>query len=228
MKRFGKTVVKNWFVDELKDFIKSINFKIGNDSGHKAFIQNTDYWLLSCYIEASYDIKGNELVDTLYFSNAIVRIHKVETLLGKIIGDSSYVEAGKTFSLITPKQFGEKLMRIEKKEDVQQLAKIFKKVFSEYFLPAFERYSDPKNVLELWDSLETSKEKGRYFQDSNNYSKIIILSKISNDLRYEQRVQEAIEFYENKIKNGEEYYREELSYCKKVIDYLANSVLLDK
>lgn len=222
MKRFGKTVIKNWFINEVKDFIKSIDFKIGNDSGHRAFTQNSDYWLLSCYIEASYNIKNNTLIDTLSFSNVIIRIHKVENLLGKIINNSSYNEAGKTFSIFPNEEFGETFIGIEKQEDTKKMGETFKKVFLECFLPAFEKYSNPKNVLELWDGLD-DEGKLKHFFDPYKNCKILILSKMCNDPKFSQRCEEEYNFYKKHYDNGLLSAKVLMDDCEKVIKYLENN-----
>ncbi|NBB31992.1 hypothetical protein [Cellulophaga sp. BC115SP] len=211
----GKTQIKKWLVEDLKSFLKQYGFKI-TPSVNVDIKKDDEEIIFDTFF-------GVSLTDDIGLSHANIRYKKVEETLFKVTGLPVYSIGSRTISVFSGEKFGILATLAKNRNDVTNISESFKQVFIECFLPAFEKYSDPKNVLELWDSLETSKEKGKYFQDSNNYSKILILSKMSNDLRYEQRIKESIEFYENKIRNGEEYYKEELGYCEKVIEYLANN-----
>lgn len=211
----GKTQIKKWLVEDLKPFLKVYGFNI-NPSVNVDIIRDGEKIFLDAFMTVN-------STDNISFRTAFITYKPVELILFNITNLPVYDGGSKTLKIFPDEKYGSLATIAKNRDDVMIIASSFKQVFIECFLPAFEKYSDPKNVLELWDSLETSKEKGKYFQDSNNYSKILILSKMSNDLRYEQRIKESIEFYENKIRNGEEYYKEELGYCEKVIEYLANN-----
>ncbi|MFC3363293.1 hypothetical protein ACFOG5_08930 [Pedobacter fastidiosus] len=117
---------------------------------------------------------------------------------------------------------------ITQEEQIVSLCENFKRYFVDLYLPAFEKYSKPENVLQLWDSLDTLEKKTSYFPGPDKYIKILIFSKMCNEPQFEDRCRESISRYET-ILNSEETqnnemlktgYTEDLENCKKVIEYL--------
>ncbi len=209
MKEFiGKTKMKQWFIKELKPFVKQYKFTIGSRYGIQIVFQENEEMLCYTSITVAWS-------DHLSFGGAFIKYKKVEEILFQITG----LEVYSNTHTITATPVG-KTALIEKYQDVIDLANYFKEVFPKEILPAFERYSDPKNVLELWDSLETMGDKGFIFQDSHNYSKIIILSKICNDRNYQARIDETINFFQSEIDKGEDWIQAKLDVFLKVIRYL--------
>lgn len=111
---------------------------------------------------------------------------------------------------------------VKTEQDVIRITDAFKKAFVELYVPAFEKYSDPKNVLELWDSLGSVEEKNLFFPGPDKYAKILFFSKMVGDSAFEHRAQESINIYEERVKENVAY-TQYLELCQKVIDYLRNN-----
>jgi hypothetical protein len=208
MKEFiGKTKMKQWFIKEIKPFVKQYNFSIGPRYGIQIIFQENEKML--CYTSITVGWS-----DHLSFGGAFIRYKKVEDILFQITGLGVYENT----HTITAVSVG-KTALIEKHQDVIDLANYFEEVFPNEILPAFEKYSDPKNVLELWDSLD---EEGRtnHFFDPYNYTKILILSKLINEDKYENRKIETLELYEKLKATGKHYHLDKLENLEKVIRYI--------
>lgn len=210
MKEFiGKTKMKQWFVKQIKPFIKQHEFSIRPRSGVPTIFlerDNIDYFI---YIMVAWD-------DHLSFSAASISHNKVEELLYQITKLEVYNKNSDTLRVCFDK---EKTAVIYKQEDVIEFSEIFKKNFLEYFLPAFEKYSDPKNVLELWDSLD-DEGKLKHFFDPYKNCKILILSKMCNDPKFPQRCVDEYNFYKKHYESGLLSAKVLMDDCEKVIKYL--------
>ncbi len=213
----GKTQIKKWLLEDLKPFLKVYGFKI-NPSVNVDIIRDGEKIFLDAFMTVN-------STDNISFRTAFITYKPVELILFNITNLPVYDGGSKTLKIFPDEQYGSLATIAKNRDDVMIIASSFKQVFIECFLPAFEKYSDPKNVLELWDSLETMAEKGLVFQDSHNYSKIIILSKMCNDEIYQRRIDETIAFFQSEINKGEDWVQTKLDVFLKVIQYLeANEI----
>lgn len=216
MAYLGKTIIKKWALEELNPFFKKYGFKkvnqFDNTNFHK-IEKNIVYSIsLSAGTGQSFSIGGagicflemeKTLINILQFNPEVNELNFIRTI---------------KFGVSTEK-YGKMAKGVEVKDDVIEICNNFKIAFTDYYLPTFEKYSDPKNVLELWDSLD---DKGRSNHFSSPYKniKIMILSKMCNDESYERRCQEAIDFYTMHYNNGIESAKGLIDDCYKVIKYL--------
>ncbi len=208
MKEFiGKTKMKQWFIKEIKPFVKQYNFSIGPRYGIQIIFQENEKML--CYTSITVGWS-----DHLSFGGAFIRYKKVEDILFQITGLGVYENT----HTITAVSVG-KTALIEKHQDVIDLANYFEEVFPNEILPAFERYSDPKNVLELWDSLD-DEGKLKHFFDPYKNCKILILSKMCNDPKFPQRCVDEYNFYKKHYESGLLSAKVLMDDCEKVIQYL--------
>jgi hypothetical protein len=208
MKRFGSTQLKKWFTD-----------KVGTDSGHKAFLRDSAYAMNSCYVEATVAINTQALVDVLSFSPAIIRVHKVELILGQIIGDTAYAEASKTLYVYPSQKYGITQRQIILQDDIEPLSNTFRQVFEYEYLPAFEQFKDPWQILAFWDSLDEEGKSNHFFSPYKN-CKVLILSKMCDDPDFENRCVDAFDFYKKHYEDGLISAKVLMDDCGKVIDYL--------
>lgn len=106
----------------------------------------------------------------------IKRFIKVEELISNFVDFrvNYYKEASPTFYIpASPKPIYNEVFN---SEDIEVLCANFKEQFLTYYLPELNRYSDPLEVLKLWDSLDF-KGRSNTFQDPHKYSKMLILAK---------------------------------------------------
>jgi hypothetical protein len=207
----GKVQIRKWLLPELKLIAKTHGFKVR--SGVNVDVeQDAGSVLYTMFWQLASD-------DSLKFSSGGIRVKKVEEILRQTTEMEVYNNTITVF--VHAPEFDKKTRIITCQQDVVELAGTFRQVFEEVYLPGFERFSQPERILEFWDSLQTDKERGRFFQDSNNISKILILARMCNDKNYDERVTIGIETYERRIKEGETFWVEELEIYKKVINYLA-------
>ncbi|MFN3381865.1 MAG: hypothetical protein ACK41O_20585 [Runella zeae] len=217
MAYLGKTIIKKWALDELNPFFKKYGFKKVNQFDNTYFHKiekNIVYSIsLSAGTGQSFSIGGagicflemeKTLINILQFNPEVNEPNFIRTIkLG-----------------ITTEKYGKMAKGVEVKDDVIEICNNFKIAFTDYYLPTFEKYSDPKNVLELWDSLPTMLSKADNFPSADNYSKIIILSKICNDKSYQKRIDETITFFQSEINKGEDWMQNKLDVFLKVVKYL--------
>ncbi|RYU93807.1 hypothetical protein [Emticicia agri] len=216
MAYFGKTIIKKWALNELQPFLKQYGFKKVNQFDNTLFHKIENDLICSIAISAgtgqSFSVGGasicffkveETLLNVLNFNPEVNSLHFIRTLT---IG-------------INTNQYGILAKGVDSQNDVSEVCNSFKFAFNDYYLNAFERYSNPKNVLDLWDSLD---DKGRSNHFSSPYKniKIIIISKICNDENYKTRCQEAIDFYTMHYNNGIESAKELINVCQKVMKYL--------
>ena len=216
-KFIGKVQIKKWLIAELKPFLKKEGYSI--KSSVNVEIETTTERILNF---TGWQVHSD---DSVAFGAGRIRIKKVEDILYSITALEMYKLITPTISILIPSNVETKKV-ITCREDIEEIAGTFKTVFQKIYLPRFKHYSEPKNILSLWDVLETDKERGKVFQDSNNISKILIISRMVNDSFYRRRVEEGLDNYQRRIDNGEKYFEEELSNCRKVIGYLnANEIV---
>lgn len=209
----GKTTLKKWLIERIKPIIKSYEYKVVTRFGTTVIQKENDDFLYYFYISTNkWDYIG-------YSPFGNICIKKVGNIFLEIIKNKDLGDGSLGIKVIPNFEYGPYGKEVSSQDEINDIVESFKRVFLEYYLPAFERYSDPKNVLEFWDSLN-DEGKLKHFFDSYNRVKIIILSKMCNDESYERRCQEAIDFYTMHYNNGIESAKGLIDDCYKVIKYL--------
>lgn len=219
-----KQLIRKLFFEMTRPLLKQYGFisknkTISDWSGYEKYDDN-----ILCWFFLSLD---SELHCAIIWPR--IRYDIVESIVCKIRSiDSS---AGATIDIQSRqimKEYTQNQKLIKNEQDVIELSENFKRYFVELYLPAFEKYSKPEKVLQLWDSLDTVEKKNSYFPSPDRYIKILIFSKMCNEPQFEDRCRESISRYET-ILNSEETqnnemlktgYTEDLENCKKVIEYL--------
>jgi hypothetical protein len=214
MSYIGKTELKKWFAEEMKPFFKkhSFQYKSGVNVDTR---QETDRCIFITWFQV-------DSLDTIAMYLPQIRYKQVENILYEITAKDVYKYSD---TLRINRLPGLEQGKIKSRETLNTLAGTFKRVFEQEYLPAFAHYHDPYQALKLWDSLKTPLEKGKYFADSNNHCKILIISKMARDKKYQDRVQQSLAHYNTLIANGEEFFKEELANCQRVISYLEENQL---
>jgi len=217
-----KSEIKNSLVNNLKKFLNEYGFEAKNiidiegREGAQKWINNILY-----YFGFSIDSDGSTAI-----SYPVLRYETVEQIMFKVTGDSQSL--GKRTLQVQSKEVMENYYNnqktIKSESDVVQLADNFKKYFVELYLPAFEKYSDPKNVLELWDSLEGVKERNDFFPGPDKYIRVLIISKMCKEQAYFERCKNSLNIYKQKVADGNDY-KQELQWCEDTIKYLAENEL---
>ena len=213
MTYIGKTMLKKWLIDGIMPIIRPLKYKVVPRFGTTIIQKENDDFLYYLYISTNkWDYIG-------YSPFGNISIKKVGDTFSKVINDKDLEDGSLVLKLMPNYEYGTYGKEISSKEEINDILESFKKIFLEYYLPAFERYSDPKNVLELWDSLD---EEGRtnHFFDPYNYTKILILSKLINEDKYENRKIETLELYEKLKATGKHYHLDKLENLEKVIRYI--------
>jgi hypothetical protein len=211
----GKTQIRKWLAKEINPIINQYGFKLVPFTGIYGIVKKEDSIKSMLISQDSNDFLG--------IIRPEIRFNIIEDLMFKITGMEIYRQLNPTLSLALEEISNkEKLLQniITSEEDVKEISEKFKKYFPELFLPKLIEYSDPTNVLELWDSLMTIEDKNNIFPDTNNYIKILILSKFMEELKYDQRIDESLKYYTELKMTGKSYYQNNLSYCEKIIEYL--------
>ncbi len=212
----GKTQIKKWLIEDLKSFLKQYGFKI-TPSVNVDIIKENDKIVSDAFITV-------DSMDNIRFRTAFVTYRSIEQILFNITNLPVYDGGSKTLKIFPYEKYGSLAIIAKNRDDVRSISEIFKKVFLECFLPAFERYSDPKNVLELWDSLDEEGKTNHFFDPYKN-CKILILSKISNDPKFPQRCIEEYNFYKKHYDSGLLSAKVLMDDCERVIRYLEKNEL---
>ncbi len=206
------TTIKKYLQIDLGDFLKKYNFKARRISGDIFFSRKEN--------ELGYSFFAQVLSSgSLSLHTASMCYYKVERIIAKM-ANYEMIEYEQHPYLTTLRLFYPQTSTIvESEDDFYRIINEFEISFTDYYLPTFEKYSNPKNVLELWDSLD-DKGKSNHFSSPHKNIKIMILSKMCNDESYERRCQEAIDFYTMHYNNGIESAKGLIDDCYKIIKYL--------
>ena len=205
----GKVQIRKWLLPELKLIAKTHGFKVRSgvnvdveqDAGS---VLNTMFWQLASD-------------DSLAFSSGKLRVKKVEEILLQITGLEVYKNKD-TIKVHAP-EFDKTTRIITCQQDVVELAGTFRQVFEEVYLPGFERFSQPERILEFWDSLDWE-GRSKYFQDGYKYIKILILSKMVGEKKYEERCVEYLNYSKELLDTGKPHFQAGYGYCQKAIEFL--------
>jgi len=209
------TTIKKYLQIDLGNFLKKYNFKARRIGGDIFFSKKEN--------EMGYSFFAQVLSNgSLSLHAASMCYYEVERIIATM-ANYEMIEYEAHPYLTTLRLFYPQTSTIvESEDDFYRIITEFEISFTDYYLPTFEKYSDPKNILELWDSLD-DKINSNQFPSPLNLVKIMILSKMSKEDKYEQRCQEAIDYYQFKIASGKIAWKEELEICYKVIKYLSEN-----
>lgn len=210
----GKMQIKKLMFNDLKAFTKPYGYKLGKSSGLDAILVEDDELIKDITIM----IYSEGL---LSFSFPFIRYKLIEENLLKITNNSEY-EGSVTIELKTDsimEAFRTTQRTIKTEQDVLEVVEIFKQTFVDLHLPALKKFSDPQNVLELWDSLETTEQKNNYMPGGDKYTKILFFSKMVNDPRFEERCRTSLETYAN-LASNKAVYIPYLKLCENAIEFL--------
>jgi hypothetical protein len=211
----SKTFIKKELNTSLKSYVKKYGYTLQSYRGDLMVVKEKVNKLFTIPVYFS-------TYDDLILSQASIGYLVVEDILFKVIGlPFEYKEYPNIPTIkIIANDYSKRLSgKLKVEEDFDEIVGNFIEAFPTYYLPTFEKYSDPKNVLELWDSLD-DKGKSNHFSSPHKNIKIMILSKMCNDEHYERRCQEAIDFYTMHYNNGIESAKGLIDDCYKVIKYL--------
>lgn len=216
MGHLSRTFIKNEVNKSLKAFVKKSGYKLKSYRGELLIVKEEQKKLFTIWVSFS-------TYDDLMLNQAFIGYLKVEEILLKVNGlpfEYSDFPMVVTLRILGNSYSGGRLAgKLKVEEDFDEIVGNFMEAFPKYYLPTFEKYSDPKNVLELWDSLD-DKGKSNHFSSPHKNIKIMILSKMCNDESYERRCQEAIDFYTMHYNNGIESAKGLIDDCYKIIKYL--------
>ena len=181
------TTIKKYLQIDLGNFLKKYNFKARRIGGDIFFSKKEN--------EMGYSFFAQVLSNgSLSLHAASMCYYEVERILATM-ANYEMIEYEAHPYLTTLRLFYPQTSTIvESEDDFYRIITEFEISFTDYYLPTFEKYSDPKNILELWDSLD-DKGKSNHFSSPYKNIKIIILSKMCNDENYKRRCQEALDFY---------------------------------
>jgi hypothetical protein len=218
MARLGRTLIKKVFFENIKPLLKKYGFKKGKigRGGSLTSIEKTENEVLT------YTMLGTHSLDEVNYGFVEIGYIRLDNIFAAALGinlGTDYLHSS-FFRCCFDIQYP---MVVHSESEIKLFSDKFCQDFVEHYLPAFEKYSDYKNVLEFWDSLISMGDKGIYFQDVHNYSKIIILSKMCNDENYQKRADETIAFFQSEIDKGEDWMQTKLDVFMKVVKYLAEN-----
>ena len=217
MGHLSRTFIKNEVNKSLKDFVKKSGYKLKSYRGELLIVKEEQKKLFTIWVSFS-------TYDDLMLNQAFIGYLKVEEILLNVNDlpfEYSDFPMVVTLRILGNSYSGGRLAgKLKVEEDFDEIVGNFIEAFSTYYLPTFEKYSDPKNVLELWDSLPTMRSKADNFPSPDNYSKILILSKMCNDENYQKRIDETIRFFQGEIDRGEDWMQVKLDVFLKVVKYL--------
>jgi hypothetical protein len=226
----GASNIRKILNAELKDFLKSYGFNIGPILGNHGIIKREQEIIKIIEILQ----RSPDYIAIGHYP--LIRFNQVSDIMFKITNLETYQVENPTIGITSDEKIRYALEEksgkgsLQSVEEIKPLADLFKKHFVELYLPAFEKYSNPVNVLELFDKLNLG-ERSSMFNDPCYQMKIIILSKMINDSDYSKRCEEGLEFAnfwlnqyteEQKIEKPWKY-KESLNILKwteEVIDYL--------
>lgn len=183
-------------LNDLKSFVKPYGYKLGKSGGLDAILVEDDELIKDITIM----IYSEGL---LSFSFPSIRYKLIEENLLMITNNTEY-NGSITLELKTDDILlacGKTQRTIKTEQDVLEVVEIFKQTFVDLHLPALKKFSDPQNVLELWDSLETTEQRNNYMPGPDKYTKILFFSKMVNDARIEERCRTSLETYSNLASN---------------------------
>lgn len=213
MTYIGKTTLKKWFVDVTRPIFKPFGFKVASRFGTTVIQKESNDYLYYLYISTNkWDYIG-------YSPFGNINIKKVGNVFTRIIENQELGDGSLVLKLIPNFEYGIDGKEINSRDGINDISESFKRVFPEYYIPAFERYSDPKNVLELWDGLD-DEGKLKHFFDPYKNCKILILSKMCNDPKFPQRCVDEYNFYKKHYESGLLSAKVLMDDCEKVIKYL--------
>lgn len=217
MTYLGKSLIKKHAISELLPFTKQYFFRKTNMFDHTFFykLENEVSWhfTISPGTGQSFSIGGGGL-SYLRVERILLKLRGIE------IEEKAFYQFSTVKLLVNDKHKDILQKGVSTLEDITKICGDFKSIFIEEFLPGYEKYSNPKEVLALWDSLPSMGEKGNIFPDTHNYSKIIIMSKLTGDSDYPKRIQETRSFFVSEIEKGEDWMQPKLDILEKVIQYL--------
>lgn len=211
----GKTQIRKWAVGYLKDFLKPYGFKILPIVGIHGIVLREK--IVTKYMTFSQDSS-----DYFAIGSLTIRYIQVEEIMYKMTGLGIYEAENSSLRYWWNDEKAQRDLDgiIKSEKDIINIVENFKRYFVDFYLPTFEKYSRPENVLQLWDSLETMKDKAICFPDVHNYSKMIIFSKMANDVNYKRRINETRTFFKAEIAKGEDWISVKLDVFDKVVKYL--------
>lgn len=210
----GKMQIKKLMLNDLKSFVKPYGYKLGKSGGLDAILVEDDELIKDITIM----IYSEGL---LSFSFPSIRYKHIEENLLMITNNTEY-NGSITLELKTDDILlacGKTQRTIKTEQDVLEVVEIFKQTFVDLHLPALKKFSDPQNVLELWDSLETTEQRNNYMPGPDKYTKILFFSKMVNDARFEERCRTSLETYSNLASNKAAYIPY-LKLCEDAIEFL--------
>lgn len=217
MENLGKTFIKKISIPLLTQILKPYDFKVEIRRGEPVIYKKTDNLLFTVAMQVT-------SWDELTLNIGRIGYLETEYLLSHITGEPlipiEEYPAICTLYIHPPPIISKKIAKkVSSQEEIEELIENFSTAFKEFYLPAFEKYSSPKEVLALWDSLD---DKGRsdYFFSPYKHIKMIILSKMCKDLDYSKRCEDAYAFYKGHFENGVSGAEILMKDCEKVIKYL--------
>jgi hypothetical protein len=97
---------------------------------------------------------------------------------------------------------------------------LFDQYMEEVANPFFDRYSDLREILKFWDSLDGPARQNVYFPGPGKYMKALIISRLCNDAAYETKARDYTAFYQKKVDEGNNNYAKQLEQCTQLAEHL--------
>jgi hypothetical protein len=209
-----------------KKWAKLHGFSFGKKAitGHTEFFKKTEY---------GYNVVG---IDCKYHNSCIIyrpliSFTRVEEIMSKFSVEN-YIMWGDFFqqtimgndikssdgSYLRIKYSGWDSIQTE--TDLLKCLGVIEQYMEETTLPFFTKYGDLMEVLKLWYSLDKLEDKNIYFGGPDKYLRALIISKLCNDINYENKVKEFTDLY-NTLMKGNVAYEPYYENCKKLADYLS-------